>query len=471
MPALRKRTGPIMDDSVSNATGNGVTLLVITMVFFLFPFMTSSLNVALPSIGIELSLGGVTLGWISTADTLAGLALLVPFGRMGDIYGRKKIFISGIAIFALASLFAGMATSGVMLIFFRVLQGVGVAMFVATGIALLTSIFPAHQRGKVLGINTAAIYSGLTVGPLLGGVLTQHLGWRSIFFVTASLAAAIVGILLWKLKGEWTGAKGEKFDFAGSVVYGLALAALAYGLVSLPATSGLCSIVAGIAGVLGFARLEMRTRSPLLDIRLFKNSRAFTFSSVATLLGNGPFLVVPFLVNLYLQYVKGFDPESAGLTLVALYAMSAIFSPLGGRLSDRIEPRIVASTGMTLLAAGLIMVIFLSGQTPLGLVITSLVLVGLGQAFFSSPNTNVIMSSAPGAAYGVASATIATMRQIGVVLGMGMTMMMLSLYVGKVQITPEYYALFQESMKTSFIILAILCFAGIFVSLVRNKVR
>ena len=471
MPPLRKRTRAIVDDSVSNGTGNGITLLIITMAFFLFPFMTASVNVALPTIGMELSLDAVTLGWITTADVLAGMALLLPFGRIGDIYGRKKVFISGVAIFAVASLFAGMATSGVMLISFRVLLGVGVAMFVATGAALLTSIFPAHERGKVLGINVASIFSGLTVGPLLGGVLTQHLGWRSIFYLTFSLGLAVTGILLWKLKGEWTGAKGEKFDFAGFVIYSLALGALAYGLVSLPATSGVCSIVAGIIGIFVFARLEMRIRSPLLDIKLFKNSRAFTFSSLAVLLGNGAFLVVPFLINLYLQYVRGFDPERAGLILVALYAMAAIFSPLAGRISDRIEPRIVASTGMALLTTGLVMFVFLSDKTSLGLVIANLVLVGFGLACFSSPNTNVIMSSAPRAAYGVASATMGTMRQIGIILGMGLTMMVLFLYMGRVQITPENYALFQESMRPSFIIIAILCFAGIFVSLVKEKVR
>ena len=471
MPPLRKRTRAIVDDSVSNDTGNGITLLIITIVFFLFPFMTASMNVALPSIGIELSLDAVTLGLITAADVLAGAPLLVAFGRIGDIYGRKKIFISGIAIFALASLFAGMATSGVMLISFRVLQGIGVAMFVATGIALLTSIFPASERGKILGINVAAIFSGLTIGPLLGGILTERLGWRSIFFLTFSLGLVITGILLWRLKGEWTGAKGEKFDFAGFVIYSLAIGAVAYGLVSLPELSGVWSIVGGVIGLLCFARLEMRIRSPLLDIKLFRNSRAFTFSSLATLVGSGPFLAVPFLVNLYLQYVKRFEPETAGLTLVALYAMTAIFSPLAGRLSDRIEPRLVASTGMALLTTGLVMFVFLSDKTPLGLVIANLVLVGLGNAFFSSPNTNVIMSSVPRAAYGVASATIGTMRQIGAVIGMGIIMMMFSLYIGRVQITPEYYAFFQESMKTSFIILAILCFAGIFVSLVRNKVR
>jgi MFS family permease len=281
----------------------------------------------------------------------------------------------------------------------------------------------------------------------------------------------ITGILLWRLKGEWTGAKGQKFDSAGSVVYCLALAALTYGLVSLPATLGVCLIVVSIIGVLAFARLETRIQSPLLDIKLFKNSRVFTFSSLAVLLGNGPFLVVPFLISLYLQYVKGFGPESAGLTLVTLYAMPAIFSPLAGRLSDRIESRIVASTGIALLTAGLVMLVFLSEKTPLGLVIANLVLIGLGQAFFSSPNTNVIMGSAPRAAYGVASAMLATMRQIGVILGMGITMMMLFLYMGRVEITPENYMLFQESMKPSFIIIAILCFAGIFVSLVKEKVR
>jgi EmrB/QacA subfamily drug resistance transporter len=460
-----------MDDPVGKGTSKGAVLLVATMASFLFPFMFSTVNIALPTIGKELSLDAVMLGWIATAYLLSSATFLVPFGRIADIYGRKKIFICGIVILTLSALFSGMANSATMLIACRVFQGVGGAMLAGTAVALLTTIFPANERGKVLGINVAATYIGLSLGPVLGGVLTHHFGWRSIFFLGALLGLAIIGVVLWKLKGEWTGAKGERFDLAGSVIYILGLVALVYGFTLLPAMAGVWLIIGGIIGLSAFTRWEMRTRSPVLDISLFRNSKAFTFSNLAALINYSATFAVSFLISLYLQYLKGFNPESAGLILVAMPAMQAIFSPLAGRLSDRIEPRLIASAGMALTTIGLIIFVFLNAQTPLNLIIGNLLLMGFGFALFSSPNTNAVMSSAPNTAYGVASATLATMRQVGMVLSMGIAMLMFTLYIGRVQITPEYYPFFQQSMKTAFIIFAVLCFGGIFASLARGKVR
>jgi len=460
-----------MDDPAGNGTSKGVVLLVTTTASFLSPFMLSAVNIALPTLGKELSLDAIMLGWIATAYFLSSATLLVPFGRIADIYGRKKIFTCGIVIFTLSSLCSGMANSATMLISCRVFQGFGGAMLAGTAVALLTTVFPANERGKVLGINVAATYIGLSLGPVLGGVLTHNLGWRSIFFLSAFLGLAVIGIVLWKLKGEWTGAKGERFDLTGSVIYSLGLVALVYGFTLLPAMSGVVLIVGGIIGLSAFTRWEMRTRSPVLDISLFRNSRAFTFSNLAALINYSATFAVTFLISLYLQYVKEFNPESAGLILVAMPAIQAIFSPLAGRLSDRIEPRLIASAGMALTTIGLIIFIFLSEETPLELIIGNLLLIGFGFALFSSPNTNAVMSSAPKTAYGVASATLATMRQVGMVLSMGIAMLMFTLYIGRVQITPEYYPLFQQSMKTSFTIFAILCFGGIFASLARGKVR
>jgi len=460
-----------MDGPVSNGTSKGAVLLVATMASFLFPFMLSAVNIALPTIGKELSLDAVMLGWIATAYLLSSATLLVPFGRIADIYGRKKIFTCGIVILTLSALFSGMANSATMLISCRVFQGVGGAMLAGTAVALLTTVFPANERGKILGINVAATYIGLSLGPVLGGVLTHHLGWRSIFFLGAFLGLAVIGVVLWKLKGEWTGAKGERFDLVGSVIYILGLVALVYGFTLLPAMSGVGLIIGGIIGLSAFTRWEMRTRSPVLDLSLFRNSKAFTFSNLAALINYSATFAVSFLISLYLQYLKRFNPESAGLILVAMPAMQAIFSPLAGRLSDRIEPRLIASAGMALTTIGLIIFVFLNAQTPLELIIGNLLLVGFGFALFSSPNTNAVMSSAPNTAYGVASATLATMRQVGMVLSMGIAMLMFTLYIGRVQITPEYYPLFQQSMKTAFIIFAVLCFGGIFASLARGKVR
>ena len=460
-----------MDDHAGNSTSKGAVLLVTTMASFVFPFMASAVNIALPSLGKELSLDTVTLGWIATAYLLSSAALLVPFGRIADIYGRKRIFACGIGIFTFSSLLSGLANSATMLIAWRVLQGIGGAMLAGTAVALLTTVFPANERGKVLGTIVAAAYLGLSLGPVLGGVLTQHLGWRSIFLIGALLGLLVLGVVLWKLKGEWTGAKGERFDFAGSVIYVLGLVALVYGFTLLPAMSGAGLIIGGTIGLLAFTRWETRTRSPVLDISLFINSKAFTFSNLAALINYSATFAVTFLISLYLQYMKGFNPQNAGLILVAMPAVQAIFSPLTGRLSDRIEPRLIASAGMVLNMVGLILFIFLNEETSLKLIIGNLVLIGFGFALFVSPNTNAVMSSAPKTAYGVASAMLATMRQVGMVLSMGVAMLMFALYVGRVQITPEYYSLFQQSMKTSFIIFAILCFGGIFASLARGRVR
>ena len=463
-----------MDDPAGNGTSKRAVFLVATMASFLFPFMLSAVNIALPSIEKELSLDTITLSWIATAYLLSSAALLVPFGRIADIYGRKKIFTWGIVIFTLSSLFAGMANSAAMLISCRVFQGIGGAMLFGTAVALLTTVFPISERGKVLGINVAAVYIGLSLGPVLGGVLTHNLGWSSIFFASALLGLVVIGVALWKLKGEWTGAKGERFDLVGSIIYVLGLVALVYGFTLLPAMLGVGLIIGGAIGLFAFTRWEMRTKSPVLDLSLFRNSRAFSFSNLAALINYSATFAISFLISLYLQYrpVNPFNPQDAGLILVAMPAMQAIFSPLAGRLSDRIEPRILASAGMALTTIGLIIFVFLSKETPLEFIIGNLLLIGFGFALFSSPNTNAIMSSAPKTAYGVASATLATSRQVGTVLSMGIAMLMFNLYnIANVQITPEYYPLFQQSMKTSFIIFAVLCFAGIFASLARGKVR
>lgn len=462
-----------MNDRAGNGDGKRVVLLIVTIASFVFPFMASTVNIALPSLGKELSLDAVTLGWIATAYLLSSAALLVPFGKIADIYGRKRIFTWGIGIFTFSSLLSGLANSATMLIAWRVLQGIGGAMLAGTAVALLTTVYPANERGKVLGIIVAAAYLGLSLGPVLGGVLTQHLGWRSIFFLGAFLGLLVIGVVLWKLKGEWTGAKGERFDFTGSIIYVLGLVALLYGFTLLSETLilGVGLIIGGAIGLSAFTRWEKRTRSPVLDISLFKNSKAFTLSNLAALINYSATFAITFLMSLYLQYMKGLTPQSAGLILVAMPAMQAIFSPLTGRLSDKIEPRLIASAGMVFNTVGLVLFIFLNEETSLQLIIGNLVLIGFGFALFLSPNTNAIMSSAPKTAYGVASATLATMRQVGMVLSMGIAMLMFALYIGRVEITPEYYPLFQESMKISFIIFAVLCFGGIFASLARGRVR
>ena len=442
-----------------------------TLGSFLTPFMGSSITIALPSIGSELAMDAISLGWVATAYLLAAAMFLVPFGRIADIYGRKRIFTYGILTYTVASMLSAIAASAAMLIASRVLQGIGGAMIFSTGVAILTSVFPAEERGKALGINVAAVYLGLSLGPFLGGLLTEHFGWRSIFVLNVPLGLIIIAFIFWKLKGEWAEAKGEKFDITGSVIYSLMLIAIMYGFTLLPEMSGVWLILIGAVGVVAFVKWEMKVKSPVLNIGLFRNNTVFALSNLAALINYSATFAVAFLLSLYLQYIKGLSPQNAGLILVAAPVVQAIFSPLAGRLSDRIEPRILASVGMGLTATGLVLFTSLSEKTSLGFIVAGLVILGFGFALFSSPNTNAVMSSVEKRFYGVASGTLATMRQIGMTFSMGMAMLLFALYIGRVQITPEYYSLFLRSVNVAFIIFAALCFGGIFASLARGKIR
>ena len=457
--------------SVGDAQNKRAALLIATLGSFLTPFMGSSITIALPSIGSELAMDAISLGWVATAYLLAAAMFLVPFGRIADIYGRKRIFTYGILTYTVASMLSAIATSAAMLIASRVLQGIGGAMIFSTGVAILTSVFPAEERGKALGINVAAVYLGLSLGPFLGGLLTEHFGWRSIFVLNVPLGLIIIAFIFWKLKGEWAEAKGEKFDITGSVIYSLMLIAILYGFTRLPDMSGVWLIVIGAVGVVAFVKWEMKVKSPVLNIALFRNNTVFALSNLAALINYSATFAVAFLLSLYLQYIKGLSPQSAGLILVAAPVVQAIFSPLAGRLSDRIEPRILASVGMGLTATGLVLFTSLSEKTSLGFIVAGLVILGFGFALFSSPNTNAVMSSVEKRFYGVASGTLATMRQIGMTFSMGMAMLLFALYIGRVQITPEYYSLFLRSVNVAFIIFAALCFGGIFASLARGKIR
>ncbi len=457
--------------SADNAANKRAALLVATLGSFLTPFMGSSITIALPSIGSELAMDAISLGWVATAYLLAAAMFLVPFGRIADIYGRKRIFTYGILTYTVASMLSAIAPSAAVLIASRVLQGIGGAMIFSTGVAILTSVFPAEERGKALGINVAAVYLGLSLGPFLGGLLTEHFGWRSIFVLNVPLGLIIIAFIFWKLKGEWAEAKGEKFDITGSVIYSLMLIAIMYGFTLLPGMSGVWLILIGAVGVVAFVKWEMKVESPVLNIGLFRNNTVFALSNLAALINYSATFAVAFLLSLYLQYIKGLSPQSAGLILVAAPVVQAIFSPLAGRLSDRIEPRIVASAGMGLTVISLVLLTFLGEKTSLGFIVASLVVLGFGFALFSSPNTNAVMSSVEKRFYGVASGTLATMRQIGMTFSMGMAMLLFTLYIGRVQITPEYYSLFLRSVNVAFIIFAALCFAGTFASLARGKIR
>jgi EmrB/QacA subfamily drug resistance transporter len=455
-----------MKDGVNKTT----VLFVASLASFLTPFMGSSINIALPSIGAEFASDAVLLSWVPTAYLLSSAIFIVPFGRLADIHGKVKIFSWGIVVYTLGSLLSALAPSVIMLIGVRLLQGVGAAMIYGTGVALITTVFPAEERGRALGINVAAVYLGLSLGPFIGGALTQALGWRSIFLANVVCGAVIIFFVATRLKADQGGSR-EPFDALGSVIYGTMLLFLMYGFSILPESMGFILIIAGSAGFFAFMNWEKRTEHPVLDISLFTKNRVFAFSNLAALINYSATFAIAFLLSLYLQYIKGIDPLAAGVVLIAQPVVQTIFSPPAGRLSDRIEPGVIASAGMAVCAVALLLFSTLDADSTLIFIIAIEILVGVGFALFSSPNTNAVMTSVVPRQYGVASGTLASMRLIGMMFSMGLVMLLFSLFIGRVQITPELYPAFLISMKAAFVLFAVLCGIGTVASYQRGRLR
>ncbi|MCC8145796.1 MAG: MFS transporter [Bacteroidales bacterium] len=456
---------------MQNTINKNAALFVICMAAFLVPFMGSAINLALPEIGEAFSLKAVSLSWIASAYLISTAIFQVPFARLGDMIGRKKVFISGVVLFTLATVLCGFATTGLMLILFRVLSGIGSAMMFGTNMAILTSIFQPHERGKAMGINTATVYFALASGPFLGGLLTHYLGWQSLFFAVGIIGLIVILSSSLVFKGEWVESKGENFDYFGSIIYAVSLFGLIFGFSELPQPASFIWIGIGVIGFTVFVIYELNHTQPVFNVRIFARNKVFTLSSLSALINYAATSAVAFMMSLYLQYIRGFDAQHAGFILIVQALVQSGVSLYAGRLSDRVNPAILATSGMLIILVGLCGLIFLSVSTPIVILIILLILLGLGFGLFSSPNTNVIMSSVEKRYLGQASATMGTMRLTGQAFSMGIAMMALSLHVGNNVIVPEIYPDFMDSLRITFIICAVLCVIGTYASSFRTKVN
>lgn len=446
------------------------TVLFISIIgSFLTAFLGSSMNVALPLIGKDLSIDTVLLTWINTSYLLTATVTLIPFGRLSDIYGRKKIYLYGIFVFTVSSLLCSISRSYVYLISARILQGLGAGMIFATSTAILTSVFPIGERGRAIGLSVTAVYVGLSIGPFLGGVLTRNFGWRSIYFFSVLIGVFTATLIMLRLKEEWIEAKDESFKLLEAILYSMTLASVIYGFARLTSIAGLIFILLGFIGLSIFLTIESKRETRILDPKLFINNRVFTLSNLSALINYSATSATAYLLSFYLQHIKGLDPQSTGIVLIFQPLIQAIFSPLAGRLSDKFQPGILASLGMFFTTLGLFLLRFTDSNTPVSFIVMCTIILGFGFGLFSSPNTNAIMSSVDRKFYGIASAMVSTMRMFGQTLSMGIVTIIFARVIGRTQIQPAYYPLLIKSIKIAFTVFSILCFIGIFTSLSRGK--
>lgn len=448
-----------------------IILIVAALASFLVPYTGSSITVALPAMAAQFHADAVTLGWITSAYIISAAVFIVPFGRYADIVGRKKIFLWGVLIYTIASVACACAPDETILILARFVQGIGGAMLFATSLAIVTQVYGPGERGAALGITIATVYAGLSLGPFLGGILTDRFGWPAIFLINVPLGLIAITLTLREIPHEWADAAGDLFDRYGAILYGVMLFCLIYGMLLFPDPAGFAWVAAALATGIAFIWWERRRTSPLIDLSVFSGNRTFVFSNIAAMINYGATYGVGVLLSLYLQYIQGFSAESAGFILVAQPVVQMTFSPIAGRLSDRIEPRIVSTAGMALTTLGLSFFIFLTPATPLWEIIVSLMVLGLGYGLFSSPNTNAIMSSVDPRHLSIASGMNATMRSLGQLLSMAIAMFCFAIFIGPVTVTPAVYPHLMKSVIVAFVIFTLLCMAGVAASYVRGTIH
>jgi len=444
-----------------------MVLLASSVAIFITPAMASMVNLALVSIGNDFNVGTHNLGWITTTFFISSVAFLLPAGRIADLYGKKRTFVIGCIIVLIGNLLSSLAIDFWMLCFFRIITGAGAAFISCTGVSMIMEVFSREERGKALGINTAFVYLGASLGPVIGGLLTDAFGWRSIFYIIIPMAV-IALFAISHLRTEFISSEGS-FDIRGSFVYGLSIIFAMYGVMNLPNAGSIISLILGIMLLIAFIHIQKHDTWPLIDLNIFKNS-GFSRSIFATLLNYASSYAVSFFLSLYLQSIGALSASEASMILLIQPLVQVILTPFAGKWADHLDLRMLPTVGMAFTFFGLMLLLFVGININIPLIFFALLILGLGYSLFSAPNTLAVMSYVRAAEYSEASSMLSTMRQTGMMFSLGIAMCIISVVMGNADnLSPENYASFVSVMRTSWIVFMFLSLVGCFFSWFRGR--
>lgn len=390
----------------------------------------AAVNVAIPALAADLHASANKVSWLPTLYILSNVALMLPFGKLADNYGRKRMFVWGLALNALAAFMCSIATSIDAILFWRLVQGAAGAMIFGTGIAIITAVTPNNKRGTALGIVASCVYVGLTLAPAIGGWLTELLGWRSVFYFQIPLVIALLIFIKFKLPGEWKNEHHSRFDWIGSIIFITFACTLVYGMSALPSMLGWGLLGLSLLCLGAFIVHQSKDKQPLIRVQMFLESRVFSLSLSTSFLMYGSNFAILFLLSLYLQFIKGYSPSYSGQILLIQALCMAIIAPIAGKLSDKFQPRIIATTGCLIVGIGFIVLNQISPASSASDIGIALALIGTGFGLFSTPNNNAIMGSVSEQEVGVASASMNLSRTIGNLVGMSLVNLMMHHYLG-----------------------------------------
>jgi EmrB/QacA subfamily drug resistance transporter len=453
-------------------SGSAAMILVtVCIAQFMAPFMLTSVGVALPSLGRDLGATAMQLGLVEQLYVLSLAMSMLTFGRLGDIVGQRRLFLVGLGVFTLLTFSLGFGNSVRMVMIFRFVQGIGASLVLSGSMALVAAAYPPELRARKIGLVSACTYAGLSTGPVIGGYVTLHFGWRYVFLMTVPIGIVAVAVCLFGMKEMERNASGERMDWTGSLAY-----AVSVGLVMTGAAHakdlllGLPMIAAGIIGLVVFIRMEKKSPSPLLDVNLLSKNRFFTLSCLAAMGNYAATFGLIFLMSLFLQYNMGLSPRQAGYVLLMQPLMQVVASPVAGRLAERFDITKVATGGMLASSAGLLLAAFTAATgVPVWMVAGELMLIGTGFGIFITPNSTAIMGSVERKQFGVASGMIGAMRTLGMAVSLTTISLILSLFMGEHEISRATLPTFLLSVRTGLVVYAIFSCLGVILSIGRGR--
>ncbi len=443
-------------------------LFICTVLSFFTVFAVNAVTIVIPSIATEFHMSNIVQNWVTIIFLLVVAVLSVPAGQISGKYGLKKVTIISVVLFIIISIANVLVTSQEQFLACRLILGIALSFINVTSMAMIVNAFPPEERGKALGINITGVYVGLSLSPVIGGILNYNLGWRSVVLFGVPFLFVILALLLTRIDDEWSSFENLPLDLKGSFAYGIGMVLFMYGFTILNTQLGVILTVLGVMILLIFAWIELKQKYPVFDIRFFKNHK-FLSANFASLCAYLATYAVTTILNYHLQYIKGFDSQTAGMILLVAPLCQVILAPLAGRLSDRFVPQILAAIGMALGTLSLILFSFLDSTTSIEFLFVAMILYGIGFGLFSPPNTNVIMGSVPPKDTSVASAAVATMRTVGQAMSMGILTLVFAFVMGDVPIIQQYYPLLIQSCQITCIVCVVLCIASVFASFVGIK--
>ena len=445
-----------------------IVVFVSFITSFFAVFLSNGIIIGVPAIAQDFAMNNVIQNWVPTIFFLVVAVFTVPAGQISGKFGVKKSLLAGIIVYLIGSIGAVLSFSTESFLIFRIMQGAGVAFLNVSAMAMVVHAVAPKNRGKALGFTVTGVYLATSLSPVICGFLVHNLGWRSMFYFVIPFLVLCIILMITKIPQEWKTYQDDKIDKVGYILYGIVMLFFIYGFTSLITTPGKILTVLGIILLVIFGAYELRQKSPVFNMNLFKNKK-FTSSNIAALCSYIAVMVVTTILNYHFQYVRGWDAQMSGMILIITPIIMAIMAPNAGKLSDKIHPQKLAALGMGIATVALLILTFLTGKTPLYMVIIAMILQGIGMGLFSSPNMNAIMSSVPPKDAPTASASQATMRTIGQTMSLGLLTLVFAWIMGSLELAPQYASMIVQASQTICGICTVACLLAIFASLVGVK--